>query len=126
MVYSPGAVSVSVAVPRPKWKSSVPWKVPERRAAGIHADGVGAARVASGVARSDAAGDAASTPGATGAVVVGRRGDAEATAGCPPSAAAATGGSTSSVRMKTGDTRYQATGASTTSTTADAAIAATG
>src|SRR5829696_2046336 len=123
MTHSPGAVSLRVAVPRPKWKSSVPWNVPER--GGVAVQG---AAVAWAVAPKDGdsvAGEADDRPGGADATSV-PVDPGSPLAGRAATAASASGGSTSSVRMKIGETRYHASGATRTRPTTAADPAAIG
>ena len=99
--HSPGATSCSVAVPRPKWNSSVPTNSPRRAGAGVHGSGVGVGDSV-GATVAEAPGSGLADP--VGAGVVGATGDGDG------SAAATIGASCSSVDRKMGDTRYQPSG----------------
>jgi hypothetical protein len=103
-----------MAVPRPKWNSSVLEKRPVRAGAATTAsvagDGLALGSAGPGVAAGSGCRD--------GAAVGAETGDPASGAGSP---ATAIGGSSSSVRMNTGDTRYQATGRPTTTATARSA-----
>ncbi len=96
----PGAVSTILAVPRPKWKSSVPWNSPVATVRGANGVGCGSTE-ADGAAAADGEG---ARPTDDGAAV--------------DTTSAAGSGSISSVRTQIGDARYQVSGNPTARTTA--------
>ena len=95
-MYSPGDISISRAMPLPKWNSSAPVKVPERS--------IGGTGVAEG------AGDRVAGSENDG---VGPFGGAGGTADVIGSTAATGGGSSIVVDVKSGEPRYQPSGRAT-------------